>query len=62
MKVDFEVLIKPYCDQMINKSAPPANGKMIAYFNCWKVHKSTTLLDWLKATYEWLIIVFVPAG
>lgn len=47
---------------MLAKHELPINTKMVVYFDCWKVHKSTALLEWLKATYLWVIILFVPAG
>lgn len=62
MKVYFEILIKPYRNRMLAKHELPINAKMVVYFDCWKVHKSRALLEWLKATYPWLIALFVPAG
>jgi len=52
MKVYFEEILKPYHTQMIAKHGLPSNAKLILYFHYWKVHKSTALLEWLKATYE----------
>jgi len=34
----------------------------VAYIDCWKIHKSKAFLDWARAKYPKLLILFVPAG
>jgi hypothetical protein len=34
----------------------------VVLIDCWKVHKSKAFLDWARAKYPHLLILFVPAG
>ncbi|KAF8538758.1 hypothetical protein BDD12DRAFT_739920, partial [Trichophaea hybrida] len=59
----FEQIIKPHRQKMINKQHLPnsASTKSIIFFDCWQVHRSSDMLDWLKTIYDWLITILVRA-
>ncbi len=38
------------------------NQYWVAYIDCWKIHKSKAFLEWARAKYSKLLILFVPAG
>jgi hypothetical protein len=58
----FIFIIEPYRQRMITKYTLSHNAKMIVYLNCWSVHRGKELATWLKSTYTWLILIFVPAN
>ncbi|KAF8535805.1 hypothetical protein BDD12DRAFT_750652 [Trichophaea hybrida] len=58
----FEKLIVPHPLCMIKKHNLPQNAKAIIYCHCYSVQRSDSMLHWLRSTYKWLKIHFVPAG
>ena len=46
----------------ILSSGVDTNQYWVAYIDCWNIHKSKALLDWARAKYPHLLILFVPAG
>jgi len=62
MQEFYEKIISPHRQQMIKQHNLPDSAKSIIYFDCWQVHRSADMLSWLKDTYTWLIVIFVPAG
>ena len=46
---------------MIVKHNLLESAKMIVYFDCWKVHLSSAMLEWSAENFMWLIVIFVPA-
>jgi len=56
-------IILPYRQRMITKYHLSSMAKVILYWDCWKVHWSEAMRNWVKENYSsWLILIFVPAG
>jgi hypothetical protein len=62
MQEFFELILKPHPERMINRYQLPHFAKCVIYFDCWRVHRRTDMLYWLRHQYEWLVVIFVPAG
>jgi len=58
----FISIIEPYWQRMITTYALSSNAKMIVYLDCWSVHHGKELAIWLKSTYTWLILIFLPVN
>lgn len=38
------------------------NQRCLWIIDCWSVHRSEQFLTWMRTTYPWISVIFVPAG
>jgi len=62
MQEFFEKIITHHRQRMIKQHNLADSAKCIIYFDSCRVHRSADMLSYLKDTYTWLIVIFVPAG
>jgi hypothetical protein len=56
------VILVPYYHRVKEKNGWPLDYPCIWIIDCWSVHKSALFLDWLRETYSWIHVLFVPAN
>ncbi|KAF8247653.1 hypothetical protein K440DRAFT_550548 [Wilcoxina mikolae CBS 423.85] len=58
----FRSVLEPHRLRMILLHDLQDDAKLVVYIDCWSVHRGKELAAWLKITYKWSIIIFVPAN
>lgn len=53
---------RPFLRQRISELGKLSTQKCIVLMDCWSVHKSADIRQWLREEYPWLLFLYVPAG
>lgn len=62
MKKWISDILVPYRAGILTKKGLPQNSKVIIYWDVYSVHISAEMRDWVRNTYSWIILIYVPAG
>lgn len=61
MKEYFKRILWAWLQKMIKgKGLDEKTQKVVVIMDCWSVHRSKEFLDWIKANFPNIIIIFVP--
>jgi hypothetical protein len=55
------VLVK-YFNKVKEREGRPADQRCIWQIDVWSVHRSAKFREWMRKTYPWIIVVYVPGG
>ena len=57
----IEILV-PYFNEQKKHFSDRAEQKCIWQIDVWSVHRSDKFRTWMKTTYTWIIVIYVPGG
>ncbi|EKM49365.1 uncharacterized protein PHACADRAFT_61551, partial [Phanerochaete carnosa HHB-10118-sp] len=55
-------ILAPYFASMKAKLNPPADQECILLLDVWSEHCSEQFRDWMKKTYPWIVLSYIPGG
>ncbi|KAG9080301.1 hypothetical protein FRC06_006811 [Ceratobasidium sp. 370] len=55
-------ILVPYFESQKKAKNLPPDQRCILQVDCWSVHRSREFRDWLKGTYPWIMLIYVPGG
>ncbi|KAF8594439.1 hypothetical protein BDV93DRAFT_458972 [Ceratobasidium sp. AG-I] len=62
MKIWVIEIIVPYIEKTRASLRLPSTQRAILLLDCWSVHRGGPFCDWLKKTYPFILLQFVPGG